>query len=449
MRVNRWGKRWLAPLLAWFAVVVSLSPFAGPAAAEAGPAVYVVPVESTIEQGLQSYLERAYKDAEEAEAERIILVISTPGGRVDSAEQIGKLIRESDVPTTVFVEDMAVSAGTYIALNAEHIVMKPNSMIGAAAVVDGSGTLIDNPKTISYWTTKMTEAAKLNGRNPNIAAKMVDVNVVLDEKTDGIAKGKGEILSLGAEDALKVGYADHIAGSVDETLQWLKLGDRNVIHFEMTAAEKLARWLVQPAVMTILLIFGIAGLAIELLVPGFGVPGIVGLAAFILYFFGHYVAGFAGLEAVVLFVVGIVLLILEIFVPSFGILGTLGSLSLVGGVVMAAPDAVKALVSLALAFIIAIVIIFWFAKRNNKRGVWNRFILRDALTVEEGYIPAPSLDWLAGKSGVTLTPLRPAGTVEIDGERFDVVTAGEFIQAGKTVKVVKVEGVRVVVREEV
>ena len=78
-----------------------------------------------------------------------------------NAEQIGHFIRENKIPTTAFVEGKAVSAGTYIALNADNIVMQPGSTIGAAAVVDGSGDLIDNPKTISFWTSEMSESARL------------------------------------------------------------------------------------------------------------------------------------------------------------------------------------------------------------------------------------------------------------------------------------------------
>ncbi|GMK40083.1 hypothetical protein PCCS19_31380 [Paenibacillus sp. CCS19] len=413
----------------------------------AGGAVYIVEAKKTVEAGLESFLKRAYKEAVEANAERVVLVLNTFGGRVDSAEGIGELIRTSKVPTTVFVEGKAVSAGTYIALNAEHIVMQPGSTIGAAAVVDGSGELIDNPKTISFWTGEMMEAARLHGRNPDYAAAMTDVNASIELKEIGRNKASGDILTLTATEAEKAGYADHVADSVQDTIQWLGLEGRTQIPIEPSWAENVASWLTSPVIVTLLLILGIAGIAIEMLMPGFGVPGIIGIASFILFFFGHYVAGFAGQESVLLFVLGLVLLVSELFIPSFGILGTLGAISLVSGVVTASHDAVTALYALLIAFVAATIIVYVMAKKFSHRGIWNKFILRDKLSTEQGYVSNPSRDTLVGRTGITLSPLRPAGAVDLDGERLDVVTDGRFIGAGISVVIVTVEGARIVVKE--
>lgn len=413
----------------------------------AGGALYIVQAKQTVEAGLESFLERAYKEADEAHAERVLLVLNTFGGRVDSAEGIGTLIRTSKVPTTVFVEGKAVSAGTYIALNAEHIVMQPGSTIGAAAVVDGSGKLIDNPKTISFWTGEMMEAARLHGRNPDYAAAMTDVNASIELKEIGRNKASGDILTLTASEAVTAGYADHVASSVGETIQWLGLEGRTQIEIEPSWTEKLASWLTSPIIVTLLLIIGIAGIAIEMLLPGFGIPGIVGIASFVLFFFGHYVAGFAGQESVLLFILGLALLASELFIPSFGILGTLGAISLVSGVVTASEDAVTALYALLIAFVVAAIIVYVLAKKFSHRGIWNKFILRDKLSTEQGYVSSPSRVALIGRTGVTLTPLRPAGAVEIDGERLDVVTDGRFIGTGIPVVIVTAEGARIVVKE--
>ncbi|MGG4143186.1 nodulation protein NfeD [Paenibacillus algorifonticola] len=416
---------------------------------EAGGAVYIVPVKQTIESGLKSFLERAYKDAAEAKAERVVLVINTFGGEVTSAEEIGEVIRKSAIPTTAYIEGKAVSAGTYIALNAQNIVMEPGSTIGAAAVVDGRGQLIDNPKIVSYWTKTMMEAAKLGGRDANIAAAMVDTTVALSLPKAGIEKPAGEILSLSADEALASGYAEHIAASVGEAITWLKLDQKQLISFEPSLAEKASRWLVNPYVMTVLLILGIAGIVVELLMPGFGVPGILGIIAFSLYFFGHYVAGFAGMESIVLFVIGLALLIIEVFVPSFGILGLLGGAALVAGVVTAASDPMTAFISLVTALVVAVLVMYYIFRKYRHRGIWNKFILRDKLTKEEGYVSADEKDSLLGLVGVTLTPLRPAGTVQIGDQRIDVVTSGEFISTGASIVVIKAEGTWVVVKETV
>ncbi|WP_223298929.1 NfeD family protein [Paenibacillus darwinianus] len=419
------------------------------AAGSSGTAVYVVPIRQTVESGLQSFLERAYREAEEADAERIVLVINTLGGRVDTAGDIGDLIRNSKVPTVAFVEGKAISAGTFIALNAEKIVMQPGSTIGAAAVVDGNGELIDNPKTVSYWAGEMRKAAQFHGRDPDVAVAMADPGQRIELKQLGKTKERGEILTLTASEAQKVGYADYVTGTVEETIAWMGLENRTTVEIGPTASERIAGWLTKPEIMFVLFILGIAGIAIELLVPGFGVPGIVGLIAFALYFFGQFVAGFAGLESIVLFVVGVALFILELFVPSFGILGILGVVSLVGGVATAAYDTGSAVLSLTYAFVLAAILAAVVAYVFRRQGIWNKFILRDRLTTEDGYVSADSRPTLAGRQGVALTTLRPSGTIEIGGERIDAVTEGTFIMSGRAVIVSKVEGTRVVVREMV
>ncbi|MBD3917954.1 nodulation protein NfeD [Paenibacillus sp. PR3] len=437
-------------MLPWFAHATASAASADEqvkSSSAAGGAVYIVHAKQTVEAGLESFLERAYREADEAHAERIVLVLNTFGGRVDSAMDIGELIRTSKVPTTIFVEGKAVSAGTYIALNAEQIVMQPGSTIGAAAVVNGSGELIDNPKTISFWTGEMVEAARLHGRNPDYAAAMTDVNAAIDLKEIGRKKASGDILTLTTTEAEKAGYADHVAANVQETIKWLGLEGRTQIEVTTTWAENLAAWLTSPIIVTLLLILGIAGIAIEMMIPGFGIPGIVGLVSFVLFFFGHYVAGFAGQESILLFVLGLALLVSELFIPSFGILGILGAISLISGVVTASHDALTALYALLIALVVAAIIVYVMAKKFGHRGIWNKFILRDKLTTEQGYVSAPSRESLIGRTGVTLSPLRPAGTVDIDGERLDVVTDGRFIGAGVPVVVVTAEGARIVVKE--
>lgn len=456
LHINRWRRRLsAAPImfLAALLLVTIAGLFGAPAeqakaANDLGSAIYVIPVKQTVESGLESFLKRAYKEAEEAKAEHVILVVNTLGGKVINAESIGHFIRENKIPTTAFVEGKAVSAGTYIALNADNIVMQPGSTIGAAAVVDGSGTLIENPKTVSFWVSEMRESAGLNGRDKDIATAMVDPNAVVKLKDKiGRDKLKGDILTLTASEAEKVGYSESTAESVDEVIKWLGFEGRTSIEVNPSLAENAARWLINPIVMTVLLILGIAGIVIEMLVPGFGAPGIIGTLSFGLYFFGHYVAGFAGMESVVLFVIGIALLIIELFVPSFGILGILGSTALITGVVIAASDPMTAFISIVVAAVVAVIIITIFVRMNKSRGIWNKFILRDKLTAEEGYLSADVKDSLLGLEGVTITPLRPAGTVLIGDSRIDVVTSGEFVDAKRKVKVIKAEGTWVVVKE--
>ncbi|MBD0379105.1 NfeD family protein [Paenibacillus sedimenti] len=212
-------------------------------------------------------------------------------------------------------------------------------------------------------------------------------------------------------------------------------------------AEQLSAFLTHPVTATVLLIVGIVGIALELLFFSSGLLAAAGIAGFALYFLGFYLAGFAGFGDLAVFGIGILLLILELVVPSFGILSVLGAICLFGGVMMASSDPKEAAIMLGVALLVAIIAVAFAIKHFKHRGVWNRFILREQLTADKGFISHPDRSFLVGKTGEAITPLRPAGTALLDGERVDVVTDGSFIPTGRAVIVVQVEGTRIVVRE--
>jgi membrane-bound serine protease (ClpP class) len=101
----------------------------------------------------------------------------------------------------------------------------------------------------------------------------------------------------------------------------------------------------------------------------------------------------------------------------------------------------------ALALVISIVLLFVFMRSLPKFSLGRRLVLETELSTREGFASAPEADshWL-GKTGKAATPLHPAGIAEIDEERVDVVSDGEPIDAGELIKVVRVDGNRVVVR---
>jgi membrane-bound ClpP family serine protease len=209
----------------------------------------------------------------------------------------------------------------------------------------------------------------------------------------------------------------------------------------------VSHFLTNPITATVLLLIGIVGIALELLFFSGGLLALAGIGGFGLYFLGYFLAGFAGFGDLAVFGIGIVLLILEMFIPSFGILSVLGAICLFGGVMMASPNPQEAGISLGIAFLIAVVIIAFAFKYLQHRGTWNRFILREQLTTDKGFTSNPNKSNLLGCKGEAITPLRPAGTARLEGQRVDVVTEGSFIASGKLVEVVLVEGTRVVVKE--
>lgn len=212
--------------------------------------------------------------------------------------------------------------------------------------------------------------------------------------------------------------------------------------------ERLGEALTNPVIATILLIVGIAGVVIEIATVGsFGAFGILGVLAFTAYFLGSAWNGSLTAAALILLAAGVILLIAEIFfVPGFGVPGALGIFAILAALVVASPTPGAAVIELLLALVVSVALI-WFSLKNRKtREFWKRFMLSVKLDHAAGFDSADvSLSRFAGKEGVALTTLRPAGSAQLGGEKVDVVTNGEFIPAGTPIRVVLVEGVRVVV----
>src|SRR5699024_570757 len=258
---------------------------------------------------------------------------------------------------------------------------------------------------------------------------------------------RGKVLTLGAASAVDVGYAEGIVEHRSDLLNELNLSDATIVETEPTASEELARFLTNPVVIPILLSVASLGLIVELYSPGFGVPGTMGIVALILFFYGHIIAGLAGMEAVILLLIGIGLIIAEFFV-SGGILGLFGAGAVIASLFLAGYDITHMSLSISIAFILAIIVGFILFKFIGlEKGIFNKIVLRDRTTTELGYVSSVNRLELIGLEGMTLTALRPAGTALFDNERLDVVSEGGFVEKDTNVKIVQVEGARIVVRE--
>ncbi|MBW8348158.1 nodulation protein NfeD [Bacillus sp. IITD106] len=406
-----------------------------------GANVYVIPINKEVEKGLSAYLKRAINTAEENNADLIIFDMNTPGGLVESARDIGNIISNTEIKTLTFVNSWAISAGAYIALHTDEIYMKPNATMGASAVVDEAGNTAGE-KAQSMWLAAMAGVAEEHGRNPEIAKAMVKGDIDLPE-----LKGKGELLTLNAKQALKVKYSEGTVKDIDELLATLGYGDANIHTVKPTFAESFARFITNPVVVPILLSIASLGLVLELYSPGFGLPGGMGLSALLLFFYGHYVAGLAGYEAIILFVLGILLIAAEFFLAG-GIAGLLGTVAVIGSIIMAGGNVLHITISIVVALFLSILVIIIMLKVFGKRmNIFKKLVLTDSTNTESGYVSNVNRLELIGREGVTVTPLRPSGTVKVDDERLDVVAEGSFIENHTKVKVVKVEGSRIVVRE--
>ncbi|WP_173108209.1 NfeD family protein [Bacillus sp. KH172YL63] len=404
--------------------------------------VYVIPIQKEVERGLHAFLERAITDAEEHNADLIIFDIDTPGGLVDAAGDIGQLLDGIDTRTVAFVNNHALSAGAFISLHADEIYMVPNGQIGAAAVIDQAGNAADK-KAQSFWLSAMKSAAESNGRDPLYALAMADDTIEIPE----LGIDKGELLTLGSKEAKEIGYSEGTVKNLDGLYKELGVKKSSVNTVEETFAEKLARFITNPVVVPILLSLASIGLIVELYSPGFGIAGSIGLVSLVLFFYGHLVAGLAGYETILLFIIGVLLIVAEFFLPG-GIAGALGIGAILASIMLAGGDVVQMGISLLIAILIAVATVIIFVKVFGKKmKFFKKIILNDSTSTENGYVSNVNRLDLIGREGVTKTPLRPSGTVIVDDERIDAVTEGGFIKANERVKIVKVEGSRIVVRD--
>ncbi|MCM3756959.1 nodulation protein NfeD [Sporosarcina aquimarina] len=428
-------------LLLTLIVSAIVLPFSNTSLAKTGT-VYKVPIHNEVEKGLYAFLKRSFNEAEKAGADVIVLDINTPGGFTDTAGEIAKLMDETEPKIVAYINKRALSAGAFLALHADEIYMSPGSKMGASAVIDGSGNAADK-KARSAWSADMKNAAESQKRDPKFALAMANPEEDLPE----FRAGKGELLTLTDREAVEVGYSEGTVATYDELLTEIGMEDATTISTNPTFSEQIARFITNPVVVPILLSIAGLGLIVELYSPGFGVAGTMGGSALLLFFYGHLIAGLAGYEAILLFLLGAGLIVAELFLPH-GIAGIAGAVAVTGSIIMAGANPAYMAISVLIALIIAttgmVVIMKFFGKKLH---LLNRMILMDATDTESGYVSNVNrIDWL-GKTAITLTPLRPSGAIVLDGERIDVVSEGSYIDKGKRVKIVKVEGSRTVVRE--
>ncbi len=425
-------------LMVGLAAVFSMLPV-GPAVAadETEPAtVYVLPVEGTMETGLTALVRRGIEEAERDGVDVLVLRIRTLGGLVGPTLEIRDMLLETSVETVAFVQGRAWSAGVLVTMACEHVVMAPGSSIGAAEPRPA------DEKTVSAVRAEVEETGQYRGRDPEILAAMVDADLAVE----GVVEA-GKILTLTASRAEELGIADAMAGSEGEALSKLGIDPIDIRVIDPTTLEQFARFATNPYVSPVLLSMGFIGLIVEFVIPGFGVPGMLGVLSFAAYFVGHMAAGHAGLAILLLFMVGVVLLAVEIFIPEFGLLGLTGIAAMFASIYLTAPSPLVAVRSMVITAVAIAATIILLIRLGHRFTLWRHLLLGDEITSDRGYVSQDDSRDLVGKRGVTRNTLRPSGAAEIEGERLDVVSEGQFIPPETEVVVTEVQGGRIVVRQ--
>ena len=412
--------------------------------------VYMGSIEGDIDLGLAPYVKRVIAEAENDNASAIIFKINTFGGRVDAATQIKDAIINSKLETYAFIDKRAISAGSLIALSCDKIVMVPGASIGATTVVDQTGKK-QAEKAQSYMRSEMRSTAERTGRRKDIAEGMVDERVEIEDLVDST-----QLVTLTSKEALGYGIADTILADINEVLNYSGNANVEIVQLDVDWAESVVRFINHPIITSILMMVIMVGMFMEIKTPGWGVPGTASLIALALFFGAGYILEIASVLDILLFIVGVLLLIVEVFViPGFGIFGIAGIILMIAGLFLGLISDLPlidgdilstAIMQLAGSFLLSGVVIFLLAKTLPKSKIWNKLILKDNINEKSGYTSNKKFSHLVKKEGIALTDLRPAGTVIINEQRYDVVTQGEYIEKDSKIKVIEIEGSKIVVK---
>ncbi len=448
-------KRWL-PLLLLCLLALPLV---------AAEQVVVIPVQGEISNARFSFIRRALKEAAARKASAVVLDMDTPGGSLDATKRIQQALQSSGLRVITYVNPDAFSAGALIAISTPEIYMAPASAIGGAAPVGPGGQDIPKvmeAKIVSASSGFYRSVAERNGHNPDL----VDAFISKDKPVvvGGVEIHKqGSLLTLSAQEAArqingKPVLAKGIAATLPDVLQQAGLAGAIVTTAEPTGFEFAAFWLTRLA--PLFLLVGVVCGWMEIKTPGFGLPGMIAAVAFFLFFLAHYLAGLAGWEAGILFVFAVALIVVELLIlPGLIIPGLVGVLLLAGALLLAMIDRYpgqpwstalleRPLLNLGITVLLVGIVLAFLARWLPKTRFYSRLVLDTPHNPHASFsdeVAALEVRLPVGTEGVALSILRPSGRAELAGEVHDVITRGEFVDAGAALRLVAHEAGRIVV----
>ncbi|MGC9455093.1 MAG: NfeD family protein [Phycisphaerae bacterium] len=413
-----------------------------------------------------------------------------------------------DIRVVTFVRTEAISGGAFVAMACDEMVLTPLSRIGDAAPIYLQGTLegVPREKIESYLRTEIQESAELNGYPATLAQAMVSIHLEVwlirnkntgelryvfrrdwrgrvdapagtttaPTKTDAewelvrVIVRDGELLTMTTSEAQEYGFVAAVIEATGDDPYANILEHYNVVEpptvLADTWSERLVGFLLMPPVMGFLFFAALLCAYVEINTPGFGVAGGTALVLFAVLFGAPFLVGLANAWEIALIVIGIILIVLEVLVIPGGVVGILGALmclaGLLGILVPNPPDRLPipqtdlawqmlsdSAFALGVGFVAALIGAGVLSKYMPKVPVANKLILAEPAPATGDFLheTSPYVRIQPGAVGKVEAMCRPVGRARFGDELLDVVTEGETIEAGATVRVLYRHGNRLVV----
>jgi membrane-bound serine protease (ClpP class) len=407
------------------------------------PTVRVSTLHADIDPVTANWLIDQIHDANHDHAAAIVIRLDTPGGLSTSMDDIVRAELASKVPVIVYVDPAgarAASAGFFILQASDVAAMNPVSNTGSATPIDSSGSNIQGDlrnKVINDAVAKIRALASEHGRDPDAAAKAVRPK---DRTCQSCP------MNWTAQAAVQGHVADAIASSVPALLeqvdgrrlpyknQTLHVAGADLVQAGLPLQDRLLEILIDPNLIYLLFLAGIAGIAFEVTHPGIVLPGLLGGVSLILALLGLSIVPFSW-AGVALLALGAILLAVEAHVPAHGAFAAVGILAFaLGGIILFRVPGSAGEVNIPLVLGITVLL------ATLGIVVVQRVVQARHLPVSTGFSE------LVGAEAVVKTPLVPSGQVFVHGERWRAEPVEGFEpHVGEPVQIVSVDGLHLTV----
>lgn len=402
-----------------------------------GPFVAQMEIDGMLVSGTVEFLRETIEEAENDGAVALVIILNTPGGVLDSTQQLVQLLFQASIPVIVYVGPAgatAASAGVFFT-GAGHIAaMAPGTTMGAAhPVMIGAGAGDKNQeimleKAESFAMAMARSIAEERGRN-----------------IDWIQKAVKESDSLTASEALSLKAIDLIAEDIPSLLERIDgkeikikgkaktLKDYSSLprrEYSMTSRVYLLTLLSNPVLLGMLWLGAVSGIGLELRAPGTLVPGVVGVVCLALALIVSQTIPL-NYGGIVLLVLGGILIVAETFVAN-GILATGGIVLMALGLFYLVDISQAPGMQIGLDFIIPVTAVFGVLMFLAMREIISD--LRNPVTTGD--------PGMIGLTGYVVLPVASSGKVFVNGEYWDATLAAHergILEKNCPIRVVQIE----------